>query len=236
MSYIKDILGDMEQAQDRTGAQLDRDQLGKVANDAIGNHNALGHAISNLRSANIELQHRTLRAVLMRLHGVQDAGEAAFNSRLKHLLDLGLIADKRPNGKGRRTYHLVDVFEMALCLQLQRSFIPPATAVRFVTENREALDQRWAEFRTSHRPSLDIAMDAFAMIGDKGREDGKGARGNESHALAIGTLPRPANGSLRPSILSVDLVDLQWKVMNELKVVLSEGAITDGQLSGKIEK
>jgi hypothetical protein len=232
MSNIKDVLGDNEQALARTGAQLDPAILREVVDAALGTHIALDHDISNVRSPQLEIQHRILKAVLMRLHGVQKIGEAAFNSRLKHLLDLGLIEDRRLNGRGRRTYGLVDVFEMALCLQLQRSFIPPATAVRFVTENREALDQRWAEFRTPHRRSLDIAMDAFAMIGDKGREDGKGARGNECHALAIGTLPRPANGSLRPSILSVDLVDLQWKVVTELKVVLSEGAITDGQLSG----
>ena len=121
---------------------------------------------------------------------------------------------------------------MALCLQLQRCFIPPATAVRFVTDNRKALDQRWTEFSNSHQRYLDIAMDAFAMIGDKGREDGKGARGNENNALAISTLPRQSNGLLHPSTLGVDLVDLQWKVINELKEILSENAINHGQLSG----
>lgn len=226
MSQIKAVLADVEQALDRTEAQVERDDFDKLMDLAIDNHVAIHHDIDNPRAPNLELQHRTLREVLMRLHGIQESGEAAFNSRLKHLLDLGLIEDRRPEGRGRRTYRLVDVLEMALCLQLQRSFIPPATAVRFVLENRDVLDRRWAEFKAPRTRCIDIAMDAFAMIGDKGREDGKGARGNETGALAVGTLLRTANGSLRPSLLSVDLVDLQWKVVNEIKVLLSLNSIS----------
>ncbi len=181
-----------------------------------------------------EIQHRTLRAILARIHGVQDSGVAAFNARLKHLLDLGLIPDRRPNGRGRRTYRLVDIYNMALCLQLQRCFVPPATAVRFVIDNAPFLDDLWKEIATPSNQYLEIAVDAFAVLGAPDREGGKGARGNESNALAIGRLGPHREGVIQPSSISIDIMELQVQVIFEMMSTTDErdDAVADGQLSG----
>jgi len=169
----------------------------------------------DLRSNGARIQHRALRTVLMRLHGVTD-GEAAFNARLKHILALGLVEDHRGEGERRRTYGLVDVLEIALCLQLQRSYVPPATAVRFVVDNRVHLDKFWSQGPKGQAPRLYVEVDAFAAIGGAGRGAGRGSRGNETGTISLSRMAHLAADAVPPSSLVIDTADLQRRVHDQL--------------------
>ncbi|WP_454279441.1 hypothetical protein [Sphingomonas sp. Marseille-Q8236] len=218
MSTIKDALLDAEDA--LADGEPSAGLLERAADMVRRQRAAIHTAYDDLRADDMRIQHRTLRSVLMRLHGVAD-GEAAFNARLKHILALGLVEDQRGEGERRRTYGLIDVLEIALCLQLQRSYVPPATAVRFVVDNRVHLDKFWSEGPKGRAPRLYVEVDAFAAIGTAGRTAGRGSRGNEVGTISLSRMSHLGVEAVPPSSLMIDTADLQRRVHDQL---VREGA------------
>lgn len=217
MSIIKDALADAMNVIEREGLDKSGCQIIKVATTAaLANRADVFTGYRNLRDGGLAIQHRTLRTVLMRLHGVKTGGEKAFNARLKHILDLGIIEDRRSQGERRRTYGLVDVLEIALCLQLQRSYVPPATAVRFIVDNRVTLDKFWSEGPRGRAPWLYLEVDAFAAIGGTDRDKGRGSRGNETGTISVSRLAHLSAEAVPPSTLVIDTTDLQRRVGDQL--------------------
>lgn len=217
MSTIKDALADATDVLEQDGPhEFTEETLTKATHAARSARAAVFEGYRNLRTDGMAIQHRTLRAVLMRLHGVKADGEKAFNARLKHILDLGLIEDRRGEGERRRTYGLVDVLEMALCLQLQRSYVPPATAVRFIVDNRVHLDKFWSEGPLGRAPWLYLEVDAFAAIGGSDRDKGRGSRGNEAGTISLSRLAHLSAEAVPPSSLVIDTTDLQRRVGDQL--------------------
>jgi hypothetical protein len=213
MSTIKDALAAAED--ELGGEQHTSEQLADATTAARRRAAEILVSYDDLRADGMRIQHRTLRTVLMRLHGVTD-GEPAFNARLKHILSLGLVAAKRNDGRGRRTYGLIDVLEIALCLQLQRSYVPPAAAVRFVTGNRAHLDKFWSEAPKGAAPRLYVEVDAFAAIGGEGRAGGRGSRGNEVGTISLRRMAHLGADAVPPSSLVIDMADLQRRVHDQL--------------------
>lgn len=228
MSHIKTAMEDVRASVGSDAFhELARRDLDNGVAAAMRSRADIADAYGNLREAGPRIQHRALRDILMRLHGIQPDGTAAFNARLKHLLDQGLIADQRPEGRRRRVYRLVDVLEIALCLQLQRSYVPPATAVRFVIDNRVRLDQFWSERPSDIAPRLFIEVDAFAAIGAKGREMGRGSRGNETGTISLSRLGHLNAEAIPPSTLVIDTFDLQRRVHDQLARESVRAAVSD---------
>ncbi|WP_156029164.1 hypothetical protein [Sphingobium sp. DC-2] len=232
MSTIKTALHDAQEAVADIADQVSPEEMEQAASEARRSRSAIFAGYDDLRSVRMAIQHRVLRAVLMKLHGVQPVGEDAFNARLKHILDLELVTDRRPNGRGWRTYGLVDVFEIALCLQLQRSFIPPATAVRFIVENRAYLDKFWSEGAKGSAPRLYVEVDAFAAIGATGRDNGRGSRGNEVGTISMSRLGHLDADAIPPSSLIIDLNDLQRRVQDQLVRVGVRDVLSRARESG----
>lgn len=218
MSTIKDAVSAAMDVIERDGPdEYTNETLGVATAAARAARAAIFKGYRDLRIVGLAIQHRTLRTILMRLHGVNPVdGEKAFNARLKHILDLGLIEDRRGKGERRRTYGLVDVLEIALCLQMQRSYVPPATAVRFIIDNRVHLDKFWSEGPLGRAPWLYIEVDAFTAIGGTGRESGRGSRGNEAGTIRLGRLASISGDAVPPSTLVIDTADLQRRVDNQL--------------------
>lgn len=177
-------------------------------------HTSLFGEHSSLRAVQMTVQHRHLRAALMQIHNVSTSGTDAFNARLKHILELGLIPDTRPDGKGWRTYGLVDALEISLCLQMQRAFVPPATAVRFIIDHRDAIDPLWKQAAEESHTYLALDVDAFAAIGNSGREKGRGSRGNEVGTIRI--RPGRESAPLTGSSLMIDMNDILTQILTRL--------------------
>lgn len=229
MSTIKDAVIDAEDALAAAGRdEYTPAELAKATDASRRTRAELMAAYDDLRQDSMSIQHRTLRTVLMKLHGVKPDAEGAFNARLKHVLDLDLIEDRRGQDERRRTYGLVDVLEIALCLQLQRCYVPPATAVRFIIKNRLTLDKFWSQGKTGHAPRLYIEMDAFAAIGDEGRDKRRGSRGNEIGTISLDRLAHLRAEAMPPSSLTIDTVDLQRRVDDQLVRVGAIKAVTVG--------
>lgn len=236
MGHIKDVLIDAEQALDRHTLQPSEDEREIAFQAAVRARLSVSDSYDDLRKGReVALQHRELRDVLMSLHGVKPSGTKAFNARLKHILDQDLVDDRREDGRGRRTYNLVDVLEISLCLQLQRSYVPPTAAVRFVRENREFLDELWMQGRKGMPPRLNLEVDAFAAIGDVSRANGKGSRGNETNTISIDRLAHLRPGAIPPSVLSIDTGDLQRRVENEIIQAAANEAVRAGILYRRSE-
>ncbi len=171
---------------------------------------------ASLRSVQMTVQHRHLRAALMQIYSVSDNGEGAFNARLKHIFELGLIPDNRPEKKGWRTYSFIDALEISLCLQLQRSFVPPAIAVRFIVEHREQIDHLWKVAADKDCTILSVEVDAFAAIGGVGREKGRGSRGNETGTIRILPELEASASALGRSSLALDLSHIITQILAQL--------------------
>jgi hypothetical protein len=185
---------------------------------------------ASLRSVQMEVQHRHLRTALMQMHTISPTAEDAFNARLKHILELGLIPDKRPDGRGWRTYGLVDMLEISLCLQLQRAFIPPATAVRFVTNHRDEIDILWKAAADRLEAYLTLEVDAFSAIGTPGREKGRGSRGNETGTIRITQASASSTTPLQSTTLIINLGDMLAQILSKL------GQSVIGDIEGRMKK
>ncbi|HEV2567080.1 hypothetical protein [Sphingomonas sp.] len=217
MSAIKNAMHDaMDALGEEAFDSLLANDVDRAIDEVIEQRKAIEQAYEQLRSGGLEVQHQTLRTVLMRLHGVQPEGTPAFNARLKHLLEMGLITDRRVLGRGRRSYRLVDILELALCLQLQRSYVPPATAVRFVMVNRDHLDKVWVGGSTGNQTPLHLRVDALAAIGDASRTMGRGSRGNETGTISLTRMRHPGPKAVPPATLTVDMLHLQLLVHDHL--------------------
>lgn len=108
------------------------------------------------------------------------------------------------------------MLEIALCLQLQRSHVPPATAVRFVLATRERLDGFWLEGLRGSAPRLYVEVDAFAAIGEADRTGGRGSRGNEVGTISLDRLSHLSAEAMPPPALVIDTVDLQRRVHDQI--------------------
>lgn len=166
------------------------------------------------------IDHGTLRILLMNLVGVTDESKAAFDSRLKHTLRQGVVLDDRPHDakgpRGHRRYLLIDVLQLALVFQLQRALIDPAAAAAFVIENREKLEQMWADAsRSINSYWLNIEIDAYAVIG----REGKGRPSGRLGALAFaGTRERRGIAETAP-VLRLDLTALRNRVGSSMMIL-----------------
>lgn len=114
----------------------------------------------------MRLRHRVTRELLADTLQIPPSRLPAFNARLKYLLSLGLIPDRREGGHWQR-YRLADIFEMAIAVQLERCFVAPGEAVRFIVESRDSLRQVWwRSLIKGDSFSVSIRVDALALEAD----------------------------------------------------------------------
>lgn len=168
----------------------------------------------------VAFEHRTVRQMLMDITGVEEAGVAAFDARLKHVIQLGLIDDRRPGGRGRRRYDLQDAVVLALCFTLQRSFVPPALAVDFIRTHRTIIDGLLPRVRDGENPTIMVVLevDAFAGIGDVQSAGERKTRGSPAEGAVRFVNKGPSRPGFKAtsSRLVIDLNDLAKRVCSVL--------------------